>query len=44
VTVLPITLVDGRTVKEKAYPAYPELRSWIEDAIAPATQETQEAS
>jgi hypothetical protein len=44
VTVLPITLVDGRAVKEKAYPAYTELLSWIEDAIAPATQEMQEAS
>ena len=44
VTVLPITLVDGRAVKEKAYPAYAELLSWIEDAIAPATQEAREAS
>jgi hypothetical protein len=44
VTVLPITLVDGRAVKEKAYPAYTELLSWIEDAVAPATQETREAS
>ena len=44
VTVLPITLVDGRAVKEKAYPAYTELRAWIEDAIAPATQEAQDAS
>jgi hypothetical protein len=27
-------------VKEKAYPAYAELRAWIEDAIAPGTQAT----
>ena len=44
VAVLPITLVDGRAVKEKAYPAYGELLSWIEDAIAPPTLETREAS
>jgi len=44
VTVLPITVVGGRAVKEKAYPAYEELRAWIEDAIAAATQERQEAS
>ncbi len=44
VSVLPITLVDGRAVKEKAYPAYTELLSWIEDAVAPAAQDTQEAS
>lgn len=43
VAVLPVTVVGGRAVKEKAYPTYAELRSWIEDAIAPGTQETQEA-
>ena len=43
VTVLPITVVGGRAVKEKAYPAYEELRAWIEDAIAAGAQETREA-
>lgn len=34
VAALPITLVGGRAVKEKAYPAYTELRAWIEEAMA----------
>jgi len=29
-----------RAMKEKAYPAYAELRAWIEDASAPAAQGT----
>jgi hypothetical protein len=36
VAVLPLTVVDGRVVKEKAYPAYEELRAWI-DGVPPAT-------
>lgn len=32
VDVLPITVVDGRAMKEGAYPAYAELRGWIEAA------------
>ena len=32
VEALPITVVDGRTMKEGAYPAYAELRGWIEAA------------
>lgn len=29
VAVLPITLVNGRLVKERAYPSYAELQAWI---------------
>ncbi len=41
VAVLPITIVGGRVVKEKLYPAYTELRTWIE-AAAPAARQPQE--
>ncbi len=34
VSVLPITVVDGRAVKERAYAGYEELRAWIESALA----------
>ncbi len=30
VPVLPITVVNGKTVKERAYPTYEELKGWIE--------------
>ncbi len=30
VSVLPVTVVDGVVVKEKAYPTYIELKQWIE--------------
>lgn len=30
VPILPITLVNGRVVKERAYPSYAELKAWIE--------------
>ena len=39
VATLPITVVCGRAVKERAYPTYEELRTWIEDATAPGGQE-----
>jgi len=29
IPVLPITLVNGRLVKERAYPSYTELQAWI---------------
>lgn len=29
VSVLPITVVNGRAVKERAYPTYEELAAWI---------------
>jgi len=32
VEALPITVVDGRAVKEGSYPGYAELRGWIEAA------------
>ncbi len=41
VAALPITVVAGRAVKERSYPAYAELRAWIEEAIA---SERKEAS
>jgi len=44
VAALRLTVVGGRVVKEKAYPAYAELRAWIGDAIVTATEETLEAS
>ncbi len=28
--ILPLTLVNGEVVKERAYPTYAELRAWIE--------------
>ncbi len=30
VGVLPITLVNGRIVKERSYPSYAELKGWID--------------
>src|SRR5512144_147373 len=39
VAALPITVIGGRAVKEKTYPAYAELRAWVEDAIAPGRKE-----
>lgn len=30
IPVLPITVVNGRVVKERAYPTYEELRAWID--------------
>ena len=30
VAILPVTVVDGVVVKEKAYPSYEELKQWIE--------------
>ncbi len=29
IPVLPITVVNGRVVKERAYPTYEELRTWV---------------
>ncbi len=34
VSVLPLTAINGRIVKEKAYPSYAELRRWIEEGDA----------
>lgn len=39
VAALPITVVDGRAVKEKGYPGYDELRAWIEGTAKPQPQE-----
>ncbi len=36
VAALPLTVVGGHIVKEKAYPAYEELRTWIEEATSTA--------
>ncbi len=40
VAALPITVVGGRALKEKAYPVYAELRAWIEEAIASEGKES----
>lgn len=32
VAVLPITVVNGRVMKERAYPSYYELKAWIDGA------------
>lgn len=36
VRVLPLTLVNGRVVKERAYPSYEALKAWIEQGGEPA--------
>lgn len=41
VSVLPITVVGGRAVKEKVYPTYAELRAWIDGATESGTQEVR---
>lgn len=30
--VLPITVVNGRVMKERAYPSYDDLKAWIDEA------------
>lgn len=30
IRILPITVVNGQVVKERAYPSYPELKAWID--------------
>ncbi len=32
IPVLPITVVNGRVAKERAYPTYEELRAWVNQA------------
>lgn len=41
VAALPIVVVDGRVMKLKAYPAYAELRTWIEGGAAPGSEEAR---
>ncbi len=33
VSVLPLTVVDGHVVQERAYPSYEALRGWIQAAV-----------
>jgi len=35
VSVLPITVVNGHVVQERAYPTYETLRDWITSAVEP---------
>ena len=32
IPILPLTVVNGRVVKERAYPNYQELKAWIEQS------------
>jgi hypothetical protein len=32
IPVLPITVANGRVVKEQVYPSYPELKAWVDQS------------
>ena len=33
IAVLPVSMVNGKIVKQQAYPSYPELTSWIAASV-----------
>jgi hypothetical protein len=41
VPILPVTVVDGRAVKERSYPAYEELRGWVEAVVQAGPREAR---